>query len=536
VAAAAILFVPALAQAETVTVTTGDDDNDGECVNDCTLREALATSTGEATIVVPPGTYTAESASFRLTDNRTIVGAGADATRISAPGRRVIMVATGAATITGVRISDGVATSGGGAGIHVASGASLTLRDSLVDHNTGDLGAGIYSEGTLTVERSLVQANDAEGSPTAHGGGVTVNGRTATLINTTLSDNSAEGSGGGLHVTGSGAVTLRNVTLAENTATDTPGHAIYQQFGTIAATNTLVTRTDAGACRLNDGITWTAGMVQGADTTCGAADANLTVGVDPLASVLGNNGGPTLTHALQLGSPAIDAGDVSCPATDQRGVARPQGAACDIGAFEAPAPPPPQGGDGGSAQPPVSGEQDEQLPAPTAGEEVNAEAARGTVKVKLPGTNRFVDLSEAQQLPVGTVVDTLRGRVMLLAAGGQEATFYAGVFKIGQGKGRRPLTTLTLVEKLSCPKAGKAVAAAKGRKRRRLWGDGKGRFRTKGKHSAATVVGTKWLVEDRCTSTLTRVTRGRVSVRDFVKKKTVIVRAGKKYVAKARKR
>ena len=77
------------------------------------------------------------------------------------------------------------------------------------------------------------------------------------------------------------------------------------------------------------------------------------------------------------------------------------------------------------------------------------------------------------------------------------------------------------------------MAAAK-KKKRRLWGDGSGRFRTKGKHSAATVVGTRWLVEDRCTSTLTRVVRGRVSVRDFVKKKTVIVRAGKKYVARAR--
>jgi hypothetical protein len=92
-----------------------------------------------------------------------------------------------------------------------------------------------------------------------------------------------------------------------------------------------------------------------------------------------------------------------------------------------------------------------------------------------------------------------------------------------------------LVDKLTCPKAGRAVAAAR-KKKRRLWGDGGGRFRTKGKHSAATVVGTKWLVEDRCTSTLTRVTRGRVSVRDFVKRKTVTVRAGKKYVARARRR
>ena len=123
----------------------------------------------------------------------------------------------------------------------------------------------------------------------------------------------------------------------------------------------------------------------------------------------------------------------------------------------------------------------------------------------------------------------------LVAAGGQTATFYDGIFRIGQGKGAKPLTTLTLVEKLSCPKAGNAIAAAK-KKKRRLWGDGSGKFRTKGKHSAATVVGTKWLVEDRCTSTLTRVVRGRVSVRDFVKKKTVIVRAGKKYVARAKKK
>ena len=93
---------------------------------------------------------------------------------------------------------------------------------------------------------------------------------------------------------------------------------------------------------------------------------------------------------------------------------------------------------------------------------------------------------------------------------------------------------LTLVEKLSCPKS-KASTAAKKKKKRRLWGDGKGRFRTKGKHSAATVVGTKWLVEDKCTSTLTRVARGKVRVRDFVKKKTVLVKTGKKYVARARR-
>ena len=68
---------------------------------------------------------------------------------------------------------------------------------------------------------------------------------------------------------------------------------------------------------------------------------------------------------------------------------------------------------------------------------------------------------------------------------------------------------------------------------RRLWGDGKGRFRTRGRHGAATVRGTKWLTEDRCTSTKVSVKRGTVLVRDFVKKKNKIVKKGQSYVARA---
>ena len=86
-------------------------------------------------------------------------------------------------------------------------------------------------------------------------------------------------------------------------------------------------------------------------------------------------------------------------------------------------------------------------------------------------------------------------------------------------------------EKLSCGN-GKASSAATKKRRRRLWGDGKGRFTTKGKHSAATVVGTKWFVEDRCNGTLTHVVRGVVKVRDFKKRKTVTVRAGHSYFAR----
>jgi hypothetical protein len=178
------------------------------------------------------------------------------------------------------------------------------------------------------------------------------------------------------------------------------------------------------------------------------------------------------------------------------------------------------------------------LPPPIAGKSVNAVPKSGTVKIKLPGTNVFVLLEEGQQIPVGTVIDATKGRVTLVAAsnnsgGTATAVFYDGIFKVGQTKGAKPITTLKLVEKLSCG-GGNASAAARRKKKRRLWGDGQGRFRTDGKYSAATVVGTKWLVEDRCGSTVTRVARGKVSVRDFAKKKTVTVKAGRTYVARAR--
>ncbi len=168
---------------------------------------------------------------------------------------------------------------------------------------------------------------------------------------------------------------------------------------------------------------------------------------------------------------------------------------------------------------------------------MNATPKRGTVKIKRPGRKHFSLLRGPAQIPVGTIIDTRKGRISLIAAanktgGTAEAVFYDGLFKLLQSNTSKPITTLKLVEKLSCPKRGKATTAAKKKKKRRLWGDGKGRFRTEGSYSSATVRGTKWLVEDRCTSTLTRVARGRVSVRDFVKHKTVIVRAGKRYIAR----
>jgi len=200
----------------------------------------------------------------------------------------------------------------------------------------------------------------------------------------------------------------------------------------------------------------------------------------------------------------------------------------------APAPPGTVSPTGGIAVPGV-------LPPPVAGKTVNLKVAKGKVRIKLPGTKRFVELTEPRQVPVGTVIDTTHGRVTLTSAadtGGvtQHAWFYRGIFKVGQTRGAKPVTDLTLAgPKPSCKATRPAHASAAKKKKpktRRLWGDGSGAFRTTGQFSAATVRGTRWVVIDSCRGTLTQVRSGVVSVRDFRRHKTVLVRAGRQYLAR----
>ena len=115
----------------------------------------------------------------------------------------------------------------------------------------------------------------------------------------------------------------------------------------------------------------------------------------------------------------------------------------------------------------------------------------------------------------------------------QTADFYKGAFRVTQTRGNKPITQLALSARLSCGKKGsKAQASAKKKKVRRLWGDGKGSFRTRGRNAAATVRGTKWLTEDRCDSTKITVKRGKVLVRDFLKRKNFLIKKGHSYVAR----
>jgi Ca2+-binding RTX toxin-like protein len=179
-------------------------------------------------------------------------------------------------------------------------------------------------------------------------------------------------------------------------------------------------------------------------------------------------------------------------------------------------------------------------PPPQVGRTVTVEPTRGTVTIRTPGGTE-VKLGAGDDIPVGSTIDTTRGTVTLTSAADahgktQSAEFSEGVFKVRQTGGSKPVTELVLAGDLTCPAAkrrGKVVAAGK-RRTRRLWGSGHGRFRTRGRHGSATVRGTVWLTEDRCDGTYTRVKRGVVAVDDFVKHRSVVLRAGKSYFAAAR--
>src|SRR5262249_1177457 len=138
-------------------------------------------------------------------------------------------------------------------------------------------------------------------------------------------------------------------------------------------------------------------------------------------------------------------------------------------------------------------------PPPVFHQSVTVRPVSGKVLVKRPGSKKFVPLSAAGSGPLGASVDVPHGRIALSsvpskAGKAQTVQLYSGQFKVTQ-PGR--ITQFALNGALArCPRGKAAVAAAKQPKTRRLWGDGKGSFRTKGRYSAATVRGTRWLVQD----------------------------------------
>lgn len=209
-------------------------------------------------------------------------------------------------------------------------------------------------------------------------------------------------------------------------------------------------------------------------------------------------------------------------------------------------------GDGtsGPAEPNASATVVWTLPTPAQGRTFNIEPVSGVVKIRVlrragrvhSAGSSFTPLEEAQQVPISTEVDVTKGRVrMTLAADRrgniQKGEFYGGVYTTTQPRtGTRPISELRLSEPLTCrPNTRNRLSASRGRSRR-LWGNGRGRFRTRGRYATATVRGTIWLTKDTCNATTTTVRQGTVVVRDLAKRKNVVVKRGRSYTARRKRR
>jgi hypothetical protein len=206
--------------------------------------------------------------------------------------------------------------------------------------------------------------------------------------------------------------------------------------------------------------------------------------------------------------------------------------------------------------------EDYTLETPLQGETA-AVVPHGTVLIKLaPGSTPklaktlglrgaaagFVPLKRAAEVPLGSTLDTTRGKVGLFTSRGvgkplNEGNFNGGRFQVSQGR-KNPLTTLSMAgpalkacnTRVPSGGARKPALVTAAKRKRRLFSSVHGRFRTRGRNSSATVRGTQWTMTDTCAGTLTSVKQGTVTVRDFRLKKNHRVRAGHKYFARAPKR
>lgn len=357
---------------ETVVVTSSADGGPGS------LRAALASVCVDGTITFSPdlagSTIALTAGPIVLGKNVTVDGSGAPGVALSGRGTdRVVIVNAGVtAVLRGLTLTDGfgwqlaggvlnngnltldhvvvrnntMATDGGdfwqgGGGIYNGGGAVLHLVDSTVTANNARWsGGGVYSffDTTTTITRSTISGNTSGDV----GGAIRSLGN-MTITNSTISGNTASGWHGGAIFHTDGVMEILNSTITDNAGPDWAPSAIFiGEWGSVVPvlrlTNTIVTGNRWYACEQyasGGTVSLQSGgnnVVQ--DATCNPAASDLISG-DALLGPLADNGGPTMTHALLPGSPAIDAAnDALCPATDQRGITRPQGAHCDIGAFE----------------------------------------------------------------------------------------------------------------------------------------------------------------------------------------------------------
>lgn len=345
-----------------ITVNTLVDENDGIGVGGVSLREALAAATPNETIdFAVNGTILLEHGELLINRSLAIAGPGANLLSVDAGGAsRVFNVDNAVAGLANVTISDLTITRGatGGDGGGIFNRENLSVVRAAITDNQADDGGGIANfSGTLSVVDSTISGNSAAN----WGGGVfnfSALAQTSSLKNSTLSGNSAARGGGVNNF--AGTLTIEFSTITRNDAPFDEGSGV----STWADTNTTLTRVRSSiiAGNLNTDVDVFPGTFpptffslgynligdgDGAQFFLAAGDQRFVA--NPLLGPLADNGGPTQTHALVSGSPAIDAGDPAAapgingvPQFDQRGTPFARtfdgddntSVVIDIGAFE----------------------------------------------------------------------------------------------------------------------------------------------------------------------------------------------------------
>jgi CSLREA domain-containing protein len=338
---------PVLAQVASAPVVNSlADPGDGVCdavgIGDgCTLREALAFASSGATITFSvTGTIVLDRAFLNIDKGLTISGPGAQQLVVNAnSGSRVFSVSSGPVTIAGITITGGVTPyTGGGAGI--LNWGELTVRDCVITGNDSypNWGGGIrHGYGTLTVVSSTISGNNGH---TKYGSGIT-NSAELTVLNSTMSGNtsSAGGLATGIYTYGAGETSIAHSTITgHSTGILSEGGAVgaVKVKGSILWGNSTADAAGSAGTVTSLGYNLVGG---GGETVFNATGDVVNVADALLGTLQLNSPGTTPTHALLTGSPAIDTGTCNDHAgaavtTDQRGISRPQGAACDKGAYE----------------------------------------------------------------------------------------------------------------------------------------------------------------------------------------------------------
>ena len=350
--------------------------NAGRCPSSITVTNNSNSGAGslrQAIIdVCPAGTITFSadffiyltSGQLSIAKSLTIDGSGHYITLDGNYSSGVFAISSGTVTLNKLTIQHGTVstTPFGGGGIY--NNGTLTVTNSNIASNssTNGVGGGIDNESTLTVINSTISGNSATSSGFFGGAGGIANDGTLTVKNSTFSGNSAIYMGGGIYTAGTatitnstfsgnstgqsgggisnaGTLTVINSSISGNSAPSSGGiENTFNEYYTNIK-NTLLSGNPGGNCY---GNFFDLGYNLDSGTTCGFSAPNHSMSnTDPKLGPLANNGGLTPTFALLANSPAIDAGnDTVCnDATtvnklDQRGILRPQGAHCDIGAYE----------------------------------------------------------------------------------------------------------------------------------------------------------------------------------------------------------